>query len=151
MDSTGPLRYQGRDVPVAQRNPPELPRRVELLVFPGVQLLDVAGPLQVFASANDRGREARRAFPSALAVVRGGAGGAGPGARPPAGWGPGAPPLPPLDAELDTLLIPGGRGIPKVEGDPALPAWVSARASRARRVVSVCTGAFLLAEAGVLD
>jgi len=147
MDSTGPLRYQGRDVPVAQRNPPELPRRVELLVFPGVQLLDVAGPLQVFASANDLGREAGSASPYALAVV----GRGDPTVSTSAGLGLRVASLPPLDAELDTLLIPGGRGIPKVEGDPALPAWVSARASRARRVVSVCTGAFLLAEAGVLD
>ena len=147
MDSTGPLRYQGRDVPVAQRNPPELPRRVELLVFPGVQLLDVAGPLQVFASANDLRREAGSASPYALAVV----GRGDPTVSTSAGLGLRVASLPPLDAELHTLLIPGGRGIPKVEGDPALPAWVSARASRARRVASVCTGAFLLAEAGVLD
>src|SRR5262249_34800979 len=120
MDSTGPLRYQGRNVPVAQRNPPELPRRVELLGFPGVQLLAVAGPLEVLARATDRGGEAGSAPPYALAVVGGGA----PRVSPWAGGGLGGASLPPLDAELDTLLIPGGRGIPKVEGDPALPAWV---------------------------
>ena len=118
-----------------------------MLVFPGVQLLDVAGPLQVFASANDFATDAGSACPYTLAVV-----GAGDSAvSTSAGLGLRTSSLPPPDAELDTLLIPGGRGIPEVEGEPALLAWVSERASHARRTVSVCTGAFLLAAAGVLD
>ena len=134
-------------MPVAHRNPPDVPRRVELLAFPGVQLLDVAGPLQVFASANDLATDAGSARPYTLAVV----GEGDPTVSTSAGLGLRVGSLPPPDAELDTLLIPGGRGIPEVEDDPALAAWISARASRARRVVSVCTGAFLLGSAGVLD
>jgi len=120
---------------------------VEVLVFPGVQLLDVAGPLQVFASANDFATDAGSVCPYTLAVV----GMGDPTVLTSAGLGLRVSSRPPSDVELDTLLIPGGRGVPEVEGDPALPAWISARASRARRVVSVCTGAFLLAAAGVLD
>jgi transcriptional regulator GlxA family with amidase domain len=52
---------------------------------------------------------------------------------------------------LDTLLVAGGEGAEAAAEDPALVDWVRERATRARRVASVCTGAFLLAAAGVLD
>lgn len=52
--------------------------------------------------------------------------------------------------EIDTLLVPGGSG-PMTTRDPAVLRWVCEVAQRARRVVSVCTGAFLLARAGLLD
>lgn len=121
------------------------PRRVEILVFPECQLLDVAGPLQVFASANER--LALPVAPYAPRVV-----------------GPGEPvlsasaglrlmvePLPDADEDLDTLVVAGGPGVVRVAADRALQDWVRARAERARRVASVCTGAFLLAAAGLLD
>jgi transcriptional regulator GlxA family with amidase domain len=134
-------------MPVAHRDLAGFPRRVELLVFPGVQLLDVAGPLQVFASANDLATDAGSPRPYTLAIV----GISDTTVSTSAGLGLQVSSLPATDAELDTLLVPGGRGVPDVEGDPVLLPWISARASRARRVVSVCTGAFLLAAAGVLD
>ena len=62
-----------------------------------------------------------------------------------------ADPLPDLDAPIDTLVIAGGPGVAAACDDPALVAWVQARAGRARRVASVCTGAFLLGAAGLLD
>lgn len=121
------------------------PRRVEILVFPECQLLDVAGPLQVFASANER--LALPVAPYAPRVV-----------------GPGEPvlsasaglrlmvePLPDADEDLDTLVVAGGPGVVRVAADRALQDWVRARAARARRIASVCTGAFLLAGAGLLD
>jgi transcriptional regulator GlxA family with amidase domain len=49
------------------------------------------------------------------------------------------------------LLVAGGEGVEAAAEDPVLIDWVRQRASRARRVASVCTGAFLLAAAGVLD
>jgi transcriptional regulator GlxA family with amidase domain len=52
---------------------------------------------------------------------------------------------------LDTLLVAGGEGVDAAAADPELVAWVRRRANRARRVASVCTGAFLLAAAGLLD
>jgi transcriptional regulator GlxA family with amidase domain len=52
---------------------------------------------------------------------------------------------------LDTLVIAGGWGVQAACADPKLVAWVKARATAARRVASVCSGAFLLATAGLLD
>ncbi|HUA77010.1 MAG TPA: helix-turn-helix domain-containing protein, partial [Acetobacteraceae bacterium] len=59
--------------------------------------------------------------------------------------------LPARGSAVDTLLVPGGPGVEAASGDAALLAWVRARARVARRVASVCTGAFLLAAGGVLD
>ena len=52
---------------------------------------------------------------------------------------------------LDTLVVAGGGGVEDAERDEQLVAWVARAASRSRRVASVCTGAFLLARAGLLD
>ncbi len=119
--------------------------RVEILAFPDVQLLDVAGPLQVFASANRLARDAGRVEPYATAVVARGAVTAS------AGLALGAGPLPAPGAPLDTLLVAGGEGVETAAADPAVLCWLRARAGQARRVASVCTGAFLLAAAGLLD
>lgn len=52
---------------------------------------------------------------------------------------------------IDTLLVAGGRGVDAAATDERLVRWLRWRSVRARRVCSVCTGAFLLAQAGVLD
>jgi transcriptional regulator GlxA family with amidase domain len=62
-----------------------------------------------------------------------------------------AGPLTSLDESLDTLLVAGGEGAEAAAENPVLVDWVRARARQARRVASVCTGAFLLAAAGMLD
>ncbi|MBW4089533.1 MAG: GlxA family transcriptional regulator [Proteobacteria bacterium] len=129
--------------PIPPRSPTS-PRTIEVLAFPSVQLLDVAGPLQVFATTNDLAGEAP---PYALRVVAAGGGLVGASA----GLGLATAPLPAIDAALDTLLIAGGPGVHAAAADPALVGWVAARAGRARRVASVCTGAFLLGAAGLLD
>ena len=126
--------------------PPNAPRVVEVLAFPAVQLLDVAGPLQVFASANDLAAPGR-APPYALRVVAQGEG----GVTASSGLGLAATPLPPPSTPLDTLIVAGGRGVEAAAADAALVDWVRARTTEARRVASVCTGAFLLAAAGALD
>ncbi len=54
-------------------------------------------------------------------------------------------------ARIDTLLVAGGAGAQDACADQALIEWIAARAQTARRVASVCTGAFLLAAAGLLD
>jgi len=135
------------DVPDPLQLPPDLPRVIEVLAFPSVQLLDVAGPLQVFASANDLVTEAGGVPPYAPRVVAQG----GLGVTASAGLALATAPLPSLDAALDTLVIAGGQGVQDAAADPLLVDWVRARAMRARRVASVCTGAFLLAAAGLLD
>jgi transcriptional regulator GlxA family with amidase domain len=122
-------------------------RVVELLVYPAVQLLDVAGPLQVFSSANDIVAERGEARPYVLRVVARG----GRGVLASAGLGLTPQGLPRADAPVDTLLIAGGPGVEAAAADAALVHWVRRRAGKARRVASVCTGAFLLAASGMLD
>src|SRR5262249_47411940 len=56
-----------------------------------------------------------------------------------------------LDGPVDTLVIAGGTGVHAAALDRTFVAAVGRSASRARRVTSVCTGAFLLAEAGLLS
>lgn len=120
------------------------PRRVEILAFRDVQLLDAAGPLQVFATANDLAGPGPA--PYALHVVAAGGG----QLRSSAGLGLAMEPLPSADQPVDTLVVAGGRGVAGAVAG-GLPAWVAARVPRARRVASVCTGAFLLGAAGLLD
>ncbi|MGV4986418.1 GlxA family transcriptional regulator [Streptomyces sp. NRAIS4] len=118
-----------------------MPQRTLLFVlFDGVQSLDVTGPLEVFAGAEKHtpgtyrvrtasldGRPVRTS--SGLTLV----------------------PDEALSEAADphTLLVPGGQGTR--EPDPRLIAWLRARGPRAARLVSVCTGAVLVAAAGLLD
>jgi transcriptional regulator GlxA family with amidase domain len=124
------------------------PRRVVIVAFEGVQNLDLVGPLEVFAGANvllaNEQRPpayelrvlARSAQPlsssSGLTLVPHGALGRAHGA-------------------VDTLIVPGGFGSRAAVRDRALLRGIARLAARARRVVSVCTGAFILAELGLLD
>jgi transcriptional regulator GlxA family with amidase domain len=128
-------------------------RRVAILALPDYQPLDVVGPYEVFAGAHAALR-ARRA-----------------GAR---GYEPliVAPDRSPLRSEsgllltphatlasvaradakpLDTLIVAGGRGARARAHEPRLLRSLQLTAARARRVASVCTGAFTLAAAGLLD
>jgi transcriptional regulator GlxA family with amidase domain len=119
---------------------------VDLLVFPDVQLLDVAGPLQVFASANERAAEQGLARPYIVTVVA-------PEGQitATAGLSFGAAALPARQAPVDTLIVAGGQGVMRAAADTELVDWVCERAECARRVASVCTGAFLLGAAGLLN
>ena len=124
---------------------PPTARIVEIVAFPGVQLLDVAGPLQVFASANALAAPGT-ALPYATRVVA--------KATPvnsSAGLELVAQRLPRLAEPIDTLLVAGGAAVHATCQDEPMIEWVGARASMARRVASVCTGAFLLGAAGLLD
>ena len=122
-------------------------RRVEILVFPDVKLLDVAGPLQVFCTANDLAREAGLGPPYDTHVIA--------QCAEPVATSAGLPliaeALPRPRGVLDTLLIAGGAGVHDASGDQRLLHWVRRRASHVRRIASVCTGAFLLAATGLLD
>jgi transcriptional regulator GlxA family with amidase domain len=129
---------------------PSAPRRIEILAFPDVQLLDVAGPLQAFGTACDLAgrRAASGSQPPYQAVVVA----AGPElVQSSAGLGLAAEPLPSPETPLDTLIVAGGRGVTAAARDPAILDWLRTRAGRSRRVASVCSGAFLLAAAGLLD
>jgi transcriptional regulator GlxA family with amidase domain len=116
-------------------------RRILIAAFPGVQTLDVLGPAEVFGTANQLAR--KEAYE--VRVV----------ASHPGRLETSSVPLhtEPLSATgpIDTLLVPGGRGRRAAVEDERLMAWLVDAAGRARRVASVCTGAFLLARAGLLD
>lgn len=133
-------------MPKTPRFSPKQTRRIEILAFPDSQLLDVAGPLQVFASANECARTRGGDAPYLAEVVA-------PNAliEATAGLVFAAAPLPGTEQPVDTLLVAGGRGVLKALADQILIDWLRERAERARRVASVCTGAFLLGEAGLLE
>lgn len=121
-------------------------RKVLIVGFPGVQALDLVGPFEVFASA------------SQVLAAQGNDGYAvevvsldGLSLATDTGLSFGAAPLPDPATAVDTLLLPGGGGARGDRRDPRLVDWIVAAAPQARRVVSVCTGAFLAAQAGLLD
>jgi transcriptional regulator GlxA family with amidase domain len=124
-------------------------RTVLIVLFDEVQSLDVTGPLEVFAHARDHGEPAYQVRTASLggAAVRTSSG----LAIAPDGdlrdqrYAGGASPQPPPGL----LIVPGGPGARR--RPPDLVEWLRGQAPAARRVASVCTGAFLLAEAGLLD
>jgi transcriptional regulator GlxA family with amidase domain len=118
-----------------------------MLVFPSVQLLDATGPIQVFATANDFAVAAGKAAPYEIRVVAQDAD----TVTASAGVALAAAPLPPIGSPVDTLMVAGGQGVRAASEDVSLVGWVRQRAQEARRVASVCTGAFLLAASGALD
>ncbi len=129
----------------ATQKPPKL-RPVEIVAFGDAQLLDIAGPLQVLATANEIMALRNASIPYAARVV----------ARQPviitsAGLALNVAPLPRPDTAIDTLVIAGGRGIHTVLKDPKFVRWLESRSKRARRIASVCTGAFALGAIGLLD
>src|SRR6266704_3992428 len=133
------------------QSPPHALRRIVFLAAPGVEILDLVGPLQVFARAAEFfARE-----------------------------NPGSPPIYSVEVvtisprrsliancglritadrtfrevrgRIDTLLVAGGEAIEKNEISPEAVRWLKRISRRIRRVGSVCTGAMLLARAGLLD
>lgn len=120
--------------------------QVTFLAVDDAQSLDVAGPWEVFASANRvLDHLGRPGDHYALTLV-------GPGREITTHSGLRLA-VAPLDeaAVPDTLVVPGGEGTRAAVADDALVAWVGRMARSADRVVGVCTGSFLLAAAGVLD
>ena len=126
---------------------------VFLLVFPGFVLLDATGPAQVFATANDEARDAGLPPPYRIHMIAPGGG----AVASTAGVSVLAEPLPdPAALAGATLLVAGGRGVEHGAAaspalDPAVVAWVAAAAGHTARCCAVCTGAFVLARAGLLD
>ncbi|GAA4252280.1 GlxA family transcriptional regulator [Dactylosporangium darangshiense] len=114
-------------------------QRVLIAIFDGVQSLDVTGPLEVFAGANraDLRYHIRIGSIDGLAVRTS----SGLRLTPDEDLEQAAPP--------DLLIVPGGAGTRT--NDPRLVEWLRRTGPGVARIMSVCTGAFLLAEAGLLD
>lgn len=118
-------------------------RCVVILGFPGVQALDVVGPLEVFQGAN-------QIVPEAYAVEFLASGSVPIGSSSGLELGP-ATAFGEYRGSVDTVLVAGGPGVEAASGNADLTTWVGAVAASARRVASVCNGALILAAAGVLD
>lgn len=118
-------------------------RKVAILLFDEVEVLDFAGPFEVFAVTNElSGNEAYQVFTVSATerLVR-----ARNGLQVVAEftWGGEPPP--------DVLIIPGGFGTRALLERAGLLEWVRRRAQTAELVMSVCTGSLVLAKAGLLD
>jgi transcriptional regulator GlxA family with amidase domain len=119
-------------------------RRIAILAFDGAQTLDVTGPWEVFSLASRiAGGDAYEV--EIVARTKG-----------PVRTGSGLALVPDrttaaLRGPLDTLLVAGGDGVLRAIEDEPLVRWVKRTSARARRTASVCTGAYLLAQAGLLD
>lgn len=122
-------------------------KRVELLAFEDVQVLDVAGPAQVFTAANELAAENGAVLPYVVEVVAP----AGTQVRSTSGLTLATSPLPEKSVPVHTLIVAGGKGVRRAAQDALLREWVTQRAQAAERVASVCTGAFMLAASGLLD
>lgn len=104
-----------------------------------MQILDVTGPLEVFSHAP--GYEIQVATPQRGPILETSRGIALANATP----------IAQIDAPIDTLIVAGGPGAESGHHDRAFIDWIAGAARQARRVASICTGAFVLAEAGLLD
>jgi transcriptional regulator GlxA family with amidase domain len=114
-------------------------RKVVIVGPPPVQVLDVTGPLEVFSNADgynvtigtpgpERTLQTNRRFAFTDAA-----------------------PISEIDGPIDTLVVAGGPGAETGVYDPLLVAWIGEAAERSRRVASICTGAFLIGAAGLID
>jgi transcriptional regulator GlxA family with amidase domain len=114
-------------------------RKVVIIGPPPVQILDVTGPLEVFSNAP--GYEIQLANPGLERTLQTNRGVVLADATP----------IAEVQGPIDTLVIAGGPGAESGSYDPNFIAWIAKAGSQARRVASICTGAFLVAEAGLLN
>ena len=120
-------------------------RTVAILALPGVQLLDVSGPLDVFAEANVQTR--REVYRLLIVASKGGEIRSSSGAR----LMPDQVIGEPLRHSIDTLLVAGCPNAAEISPAPVIINWLRQVAPATRRYGSVCSGAFFLAAAGLLD
>jgi transcriptional regulator GlxA family with amidase domain len=113
-------------------------RRVVIAAFPECMSLDVVGPAEVFASAGAYEVEVVAPDPEPFFMSN------GMQVVPHAAMSD-------VRGAIDTLVIAGGEGTRKMATEPRVLEWTRATAKRSRRVTSVCSGAFVLGAAGLLD
>ncbi len=118
---------------------------IGILIFEGVEELDFVGPFEVFTMSNEMFARQKVEVPDRVRLIA--------KAMAPVPCAKGMRVLPDAttgDIErLDVLLVPGGRGTRAAVKDAALLDWVAAISRVSQWSTSVCTGAFLLAAAGV--
>lgn len=122
-------------------------RRVVILIYPGVTLLDVAGPAQTFSSANNV--EADGEHPRYKVVLTSLHGGP---VMTDSGIEMTTESLSTVAKQpIDTLIVAGGNGVFEVLEEDCLVDWIKAQSGKSRRTASTCMGSFLIAEAGLLN
>jgi transcriptional regulator GlxA family with amidase domain len=121
-----------------------------MLAYPDTQILDVTGPLEVFARTErwlrDAGRREDHAYTVEIIGLRRGPFRASSGLQLFADHG-----FADVGRGIDTLLIAGGLGTGRAVKHPGLLPWIRRQSRWVRRIASVCTGTYFLAEAGLLD
>ncbi len=123
-------------------------KRVGILIFPAVEVLDFCGPLEVFSVARvDEERRREEPSPFEVLVI------AETAAMVRASGGLRVVPDCAIDdcPLLDILVVPGGWGARTEMGNPQLPRWLARQGRQVEMLCSVYTGALLLGEAGLLD
>jgi transcriptional regulator GlxA family with amidase domain len=137
------------NIPFREVRVPKI-RKVGIVAFPGVEILDLTGPMEVFAFANvglqRSGMCTEPAYPTEVFAAKPGPIRSSCGLQIIANRAYGD-----IEDGIDTLLIAGSPDVDCILCDSALQDWVKAMATRVNRLASVCTGAFLLAESGLLD
>lgn len=120
-------------------------KSVAVLLFPGVELLDFAGPFEVFSAARPTANSDVRLM-DVWTVAE---------SLDPVQCNNPLRVLPDYDLltcpHADVLVIPGGMGTRTAVNRPELIGWLAERSQHADVTTSVCTGSFLLAQAGLLD
>lgn len=121
------------------------PRRILLAAFPDVEVLDVTGPASVFSAAHELRPPGHAGYQVEVAAARPGTVPTSSGVGLVAETG-----FAEVKGPVDTLIVPGGIGTVRAERDPAMHDLLGRFAPEVRRVASVCTGSFVLAERGLL-
>jgi transcriptional regulator GlxA family with amidase domain len=124
-------------------------RRIVFVAYPRITALDLVGPHEVFMAAAQVARHIGREHDAYEAVVAAPSAGAVATTRGPAIVADHS--LASVRGAIDTLVVVGGEGAEDAASDRQVVDWVRRAATRSRRVTSVCSGAFVLAAAGVLD
>ncbi len=118
--------------------------KVGILLFDNVEVLDFAGPFEVF-SIPFKGEYTNKIFDVITVSEDGKLVNATNGLKVQPDYSIATMP------DVDVMIIPGGGGTDKVAKNPLLLQWIKERASKVEIMASVCTGAFLLAQVGLLD
>ena len=129
---------------------PAGPRRIVMLGFPDAQILDITGPLEVFARASrwmiDESIAKAPEYEVVLTAANRGSLAMSSGLKFMVDKA-----FDDIEEPVDTLMVAGGRGVTQAAREPTLITWLRQMAPRVRRLCSVCTGTFVLAEAGLLN